>query len=76
LALETENAVLVIDEKKGRKIARELNIEIVGTLRILLVAKQKGVIPSVKDVIEKLHYHNFRFAKPIIEQILKEAGEA
>jgi uncharacterized protein len=76
LALETENAVLVIDEKKGRKIAKELNIEIIGTLRILLFAKQEGIIPSVKDLIQKLHHYNFRFAKSIIDQILKEAGEA
>lgn len=45
LALETENAVLVIDEKKGRKIARELNIEIIGTLRILLLANKKVSFP-------------------------------
>jgi uncharacterized protein len=76
LALETEKAVLIIDEKKGRKIAREFNLEIIGTLRILLLAKQRGVIPNVKDLIEKLHSCNFRFAKSIIEQILKEANEA
>jgi len=32
LALETENSLLIIDEKKGRKIAEELNIEIIGSL--------------------------------------------
>ncbi|MBT1696269.1 DUF3368 domain-containing protein [Fulvivirgaceae bacterium PWU4] len=41
-----------------------------------MLAKQKGVISNVRDIIEKLHNHNFRFAKPIVEQILKEAGEA
>jgi predicted nucleic acid-binding protein len=70
LAIETTNAVLVIDEKKGRKIARELNLEIIGTLRILLLAKQKGTIPAVKPLIEALHQHNFRFSKSIVEEIL------
>jgi predicted nucleic acid-binding protein len=77
LAIETKNSVLVIDEKKGRKIAREtLNLEIIGTLRILLLAKQKGIIPAVKPLIEALHQYNFRFSKSIVEEILKEAKEA
>lgn len=46
LALETQNSILIIDERKGRKLARELNLEIIGTLRVLLLAKQKGIIPS------------------------------
>jgi predicted nucleic acid-binding protein len=76
LAIETKNSVLVIDEKKGRKIARELNLEIIGTLRILLLAKQKGIISAVKPLIEALHQYNFRFSKSIVEEILKEANEA
>jgi predicted nucleic acid-binding protein len=75
LAIETKDSVLVIDEKKGRKIARELDLEIIGTLRILLLAKQKGIIPAVKPLIETLHQCNFRFSKSIVEEILKEANE-
>jgi uncharacterized protein len=75
LAVETENSVLVIDEKKGRRIARELNLEIIGTLKILLLAKQRGIIPAVRPLIEALHQCNFRFSKSIVEEILKEAKE-
>ena len=75
LALETNDSVLIIDERKGRKLARELNINIIGTLKILLIAKKKGIVPSVKQLIEQLEKNNFRFSKPIINEILKEAGE-
>ena len=41
LALEHKNSLLIIDEKDGRKIAASLNLQIIGTLAVLLEAKQK-----------------------------------
>jgi predicted nucleic acid-binding protein len=75
LALETENSVLIIDEKKGRKIARDLNVTIIGTLKVLLIAKNKGVIVSVKQIINELQKQSFRFNSTILEEVLKQAGE-
>ena len=75
LALETKNSILVIDEKKGRKLATELRIEIIGTLKILLIGKQKGVISSVKDLIVQMQEVNFRFSKAVVEEILNLSGE-
>jgi predicted nucleic acid-binding protein len=76
LALEINNCILVIDEKKGRRLAKQLGIYILGTLRILLLAKSKGIIDSVLEIITKLEKKNFRFSKAVKEQILKEAGES
>lgn len=76
LALEINNCILVIDEKKGRRLAKQLGIYILGTLRILLLAKSKGIIDSVLEIITELEKKNFRFSKAVKEQILKEAGES
>jgi len=75
LALETENSILIIDEKKGRKAAQDLNISIIGTLKVLLIAKNRGVISSVKQVINELQKQSFRFNKAIVAEILILAGE-
>ncbi|HTI58162.1 DUF3368 domain-containing protein [Mucilaginibacter sp.] len=75
LALETDNSILIIDEKKGRKIASDMNVIIIGTLKVLLIAKNKGVIDSVKSLIEQLQIHTFRFNKAIMEEVLRLAGE-
>lgn len=75
LALETANSVLIIDEKKGRKIARDLKVAIIGTLKVLLIAKNKGVIVSVKQIINELQKQSFRFNSAIVEEVLKQAGE-
>ena len=50
LALETEKSQLIIDEKKGREVAQKLKIEIIGTLKVILMAKQKGIIQSARPV--------------------------
>jgi len=75
LALETANSILVIDEKKGRKVAADMNVTIIGTLKVLLIAKNKGVIDSVKSLIEELQIHSFRFNKAIVDEVLRLAGE-
>lgn len=75
LALETQNCILIIDEKKGRELARKLKVQIIGTLKAILLAKQKGVIPSVKPLIDQLMKTNFRLDKKVITEILKEAAE-
>lgn len=75
LALETNHSVLIIDEKKGRRLAKELGIEIIGSLKVLLIAKQKGIIVSVKEIIQELEQANFRFSKTIVNELLNLAKE-
>ncbi|MCB0846853.1 MAG: DUF3368 domain-containing protein [Bacteroidetes bacterium] len=75
LALEEKNSLLIIDEKKGRKIAKELQIEIIGSLGILLKAKEKGIIKSVREILDSIDNTNFRVSDPIKQKLLKEAGE-
>lgn len=75
LALETEKCLLIIDEKKGRKLAQQLKIQIAGTLQILLLAKSRGIIKSLKLLLTQLEQQNFRFAADIKEEVLKRANE-
>jgi predicted nucleic acid-binding protein len=44
LATEFKESLLIIDESKGRKVAKELGIAISGSLGILVTAKNKGVV--------------------------------
>ena len=75
LASELKNCLLIIDEKKGRAIAKEFHIETIGTLKIFLLAKQKGLIVSVKQMIDELRNSGFRFSEGIVDALLNEAGE-
>jgi predicted nucleic acid-binding protein len=75
LAQEIRGSLLIIDEKRGRRVAKNLSIEIIGSLGILLKAKQKEVIKSVASMLEKIEQTNFRVSKVVKEELLKRANE-
>lgn len=75
LALEFDDSLLIIDEKKGRKVAKELRIEIIGSLGILIKAKEKGVIKSVREILTLIDKTDFRVSRSVREKVLKESGE-
>lgn len=75
LAAEHDNSLLIIDEVKGRKAAKELRVQITGSLGVLVAAKQKGHIPAVKPLIEKIQRTNFRISEDLIERVFLKTGE-
>jgi len=75
LALESESSLLILDDNKGRKLARRLNLLFTGTLGIILKAKNVGIIPSIKPIIQKIQETNFRFSKKVLDEIYALANE-
>lgn len=75
LALETPNSVVILDDYKARKIAERLGITLTGTIGVIIKAKLKGIIPSVKPLLEKIKQTDFRLSAEIEAQALKEANE-
>lgn len=76
LALEVKADYLLIDEKKGRSIAREQGLKIIGLLGILILAKQNGLIPLLKPEIDRLTSKlEFRLHEKLIKAALLAVGE-
>jgi len=75
LALEFDASLLIIDERKGRKVAEEMKIDIIGSLGVLIKAKETGKIESVKKILNLIDKTNFRISNSLKEQVLKKAGE-
>lgn len=75
LSLEMVDNILIIDELKGRKIAKLLKLRFSGTFGLILKAKQLGLIESVKPILQKIKSTDFRFSESLFEMVLKEAGE-
>lgn len=72
LADELKSDVLIIDEKKGRKVAQQLGITITGTIGILIQAHDEGMISSdeIKQYLEQLKNSNIRLSDSLIQQAL------
>ena len=68
----TEPAVnLLIDEKKGRAVAAATGLNIIGSLKILVLAKRRNIIDSVQVVVDELSSNNFRSSKTVVESLLR-----
>jgi predicted nucleic acid-binding protein len=62
LAFETENALLILDDKHARQFAKNLGLNVTGTLGILISACQNGIIKDIQEIntiIAKLRAINF-----------------
>lgn len=76
LAQEHNTDCVLIDERKARKIARQVyNLQVIGTLRILLDAKKHGLIERIKEVALHMRNSGYWIHDSIVDLALKEANE-
>lgn len=73
--LEKEDSVVVLDDKRARKVAQELGIRYTGTLAILIKAKKVGLIGQLKPILNKLEQSGFRISPSLKQKALELAGE-
>ncbi len=76
LALEIKSQLLLMDERMGRQLAKDFQVPIMGLLGVLKIAKEKGLVPKIKPLLDQLvHVAGFRIAKELYREILKTEGE-
>jgi predicted nucleic acid-binding protein len=67
--------ILLIDDRQGRKAAQKLSVPVVGTLRLLLEAKRKGIIRKVKPLLVALEQTGRYLDEQLRRWVLEEAEE-
>lgn len=75
LSLENQNSTVILDDVKARKLAEKLNIDFTGTLGIIIKAKLKNIIPSIKPILKKIEQTDFRISEELIQIALRKVGE-
>ena len=75
LALENLVSRVILDDFAARKCAKELGIQFIGTGGLLISAKQKGLISSVSDALEKVQNKGLWLSASIIEMLKQKSGE-
>jgi predicted nucleic acid-binding protein len=76
LAEEREARLVIIDERRGRRFAERMGIPLTGSLGILLLAKEAGLIDSVSVWLSKLQEAGLFLAPSLILKTLEIAGES
>ena len=67
--------LLIIDEKLGRTIAKNIGFDITGLVGILIVAKNKNLISSIKDILDKVRLLGCRISEKLYNTALKSCNE-
>lgn len=76
LAREIKADYVLIDERKARKVARNIyGLRVIGTARILIEAKKKEMIDNVGGALKKIRDGGYWIHDDIMHFAMKEAGE-
>ena len=76
LGLEKSNALVVLDDGAARRAATAAGLSIVGTVGVLLRAKERGCIGAVRPAVVRLEELGFRISERVRRRALIEAGES
>ncbi len=73
---EQKADLLLIDERKGRSVAKQLKVRYIGTAGILMLAYDKGYIgqPDVKICLDTMINNNIRLDKKICNTVMAHVG--
>lgn len=77
LAREQVLPLVLIDERKARKVARDIHgLQVIGTARILVEAKRRGLLGEIASSFSKLRQEGYWIHDTIVQTALREVGEA
>lgn len=74
-ALTNLNYAAIIDDRAARRCAKSFNILTIGTGRLLILAKQRGLIDSVSERIQLLRDAGLYLSDNLINLLKQQVGE-
>jgi predicted nucleic acid-binding protein len=76
LARTLPGAVVLMDERRGRRVASTAyGLEVVGTVGILVRAKKEGLIASVAPLVARIVANGYFLSEKLVAAALVAAGE-
>jgi len=70
-----EGISVLMDERRGRGVARHLGVPVIGTGAVLIAAKQAHLVDTVAPLVDELQRCGYRLSTPLIAEILRRCGE-
>ncbi len=75
LALENNISDILIDENKGRRIAKLNGLHPIGTIGVLIQAKRLGIIQKLKPILDTLIENKIRISQALYQRALELVKE-
>ena len=75
LAMKETKCWAVVDDLAARRCAQAFGIRTLGTGGVLVLAKRRGLIDSVKDRVQRLFDAGLYLSDSVVQLLISEAGE-
>ena len=75
LGLELRAERLILDEQPARRLATSLGLRVIGTLGLLLAAKDRGLLTQVAPELDRLLAVRFFMDQELCDRVIRQAGE-
>ncbi len=67
--------LLLLDDRQGVRVARNKGFRVIGTLRVLQLAAQRGLL-DLADAFERIKGTNFRYCQQLMDELLNEKSQS
>jgi predicted nucleic acid-binding protein len=68
LAQEIRSEFIILDDRRARRVAQDQGLNVIGTLGILTIAAEKGLI-NLSEALDDLKTTNFRVSSSLLESL-------
>lgn len=75
LAIDSGADLVILDDQQGRLVSRDKGLSVTGTVGVLIEAKERGFIASLRPEIDRLIEAGMWINEVFYHRILKEYGE-
>ena len=75
LAIEKNADLVILDDQEGREIARSRGLSVTGTIGVLVEARKRNLIPSIRPELDRLIEAGMWLNEIFYDRILQEFGE-
>jgi len=66
---------LLVDDQRARRVASVNGIEVVGSLGILLLAKDSGILQEIRPALATIEAAGVHYSEQLVREALRLAGE-
>lgn len=75
LAIEVKAGAILLDDDPARKLAVQLGLPVIGTAGVLVLARERQLIPVVRPCLDALIENRFFLSRALYDLILNRVGE-
>ncbi len=66
---------IILDDRQARRVGQDMGLRVIGTVGILILAKKRGILPTVKPVLQNLDDIGFYISAALKAEVLRLVEE-